>query len=401
LPIEKGLLEMGLNNIRIADVRATPVSVPLKRVALMAQGAVQHTSRTIIEVETNNGIIGLGEAAYGETAQIISRFRERILGLNPCEMETIRRYCLPDHLDRGTPLLQLRLAAWGGVEIALWDILGKVLGLPLSKLLGGPVRRRAPFVAYAYTVNSPEKTAECMASIADSLVSETGASLFEFKVAHHPLDVDIDTVRMVKAAIGSRAKIAVDANQGWTLSEARSFLEAIGPGVLSNVEEPTPSLSEAERLYEEFHVPMSTHVSELEILLGHPKIEGVVPTLDVVGGIGAFRRLCWTLSAIGRRCWLRSHMELGIGWAAMVHLGTAIPELDRPGQALINLVESDLTLGPRWLVRDGGVCPPERPGLGVELDYTALMKYADYHKQVGDCELWAPPLTAALEVEKP
>ena len=376
--------------IRITDVRATPVSVPLKRIALMSAGAVQHTSRTIIEVETDNGIIGLGETAYGEISRIVSRFRESILGLNPCEIGTVRRHCLPEHLDQGTPLLKLRLAAWGGIEIALWDILGKALGMPLFRLLGGPVRAKALFVAYAYTTENPAEAPDFMASLADELVSQSGASLFEFKVGHHPVEVDVEVVRRVKSALGGRAGIAIDANRGWTLDQARAFLRGIGPGVLQNLEEPTPSLLEAERLCVEFGVPMSTHVTDLDVLAHYPRVEGVVPTLDVVGGIGAVRRLCAVLPALGHRCWLRSHMELGIGWAAMVHLGMAFPELDRPGQALINTLESDLTLGPVWHVRDGGVTPPERPGLGVELDYDAVVKYADYYKEVGECELWAP-----------
>ena len=381
--------------IRIVDVRATPVSVPLKKVALMSAGAVNHTSRTIIEVETDNGIIGLGETAYGEMAQIVTGFRERILGLNPCEIGTVRRHCLPEHLDQGTPLLKMRLAAWGGIEIALWDILGKILGLPLYKLLGGPVRPQAPFVAYAYTTADPAEAPEFMASLADELVSETGASLFEFKVAHHAVEVDIEIVNRVRSALAGRAGVAVDANRGWTIDQARSFLYGIERGCLKNLEEPTPSLAEAERLCGEFGVPISTHVTDLDVLAHHPRVEGVVPTLDVVGGIDVVRRLCSSLPILGRRCWLRSHMELGIGWAAMVHLGMALPELDRPAQALINLLESDLTLGPTWLVSYGGVRAPERPGLGVELDYNALISYAEYYKEVGECELWAPAFSSA------
>ncbi len=82
------------------------------------------------------------------------------------------------------------------------------------------------------------------------------------------------------------------------------------------------------------------------------------------------------VNALGRRFWLRARWELGIAWAVMCHLGLARPELDRPSQALINWVEDDLVLGEPWLVRDGGVRPPDVPGLGVELDRAALARYA-------------------------
>lgn len=59
----------------------------------------------------------------------------------------------------------------------------------------------------------------------------------------------------------------------------------------------------------------------------------------------------------------------------MCHLGIALPELDRPAQALINWVGDDLILGPIWQVRNGGVCPPQQPGLGVDLDQPAVERY--------------------------
>jgi glucarate dehydratase len=78
----------------------------------------------------------------------------------------------------------------------------------------------------------------------------------------------------------------------------------------------------------------------------------------------------------GHRFWLRSSWELGISWAAMCHLAIASPAIVRPSQTLINWVADDLVSGEPWLLRDGGVRPPERPGLGVELDREALARFA-------------------------
>lgn len=75
----------------------------------------------------------------------------------------------------------------------------------------------------------------------------------------------------------------------------------------------------------------------------------------------------------------------------MCHLGMVLPELERPGQTLINWMESDLILGPRWLVRDGGVTPPELPGLGVELDQEALAGYHQHYLEVGELDYFADP----------
>ena len=78
---------------------------------------------------------------------------------------------------------------------------------------------------------------------------------------------------------------------------------------------------------------------------------------------------------MNRRFWLRAHWETGIYWAVMCHMGIALPELDRPVQALMNWVSDDLILGPAWKVENGGVRPPGGPGLGIELDREAMARY--------------------------
>jgi glucarate dehydratase len=133
--------------MRITAIRATPVNVPYRAAALMSAGSNQYSTRTIIEVETDGDLIGLGDASYGYAACIIEReFAPALAGLDPrLGPEALKRYCLPDHLDFGTPLLKVRLAAWGGVDIALWDLLAQSEGVPLYQLLGGAVREQAEF----------------------------------------------------------------------------------------------------------------------------------------------------------------------------------------------------------------------------------------------------------------
>ena len=96
---------------------------------------------------------------------------------------------------------------------------------------------------------------------------------------------------------------------------------------------------------------------------------------QLLGGIAELIELVVGVRALNKRFWLRARWELGIAWAVMCHLGVARPELDRPSQALIDWVEDDLVLGDTWLVTEGGVRPPETPGLGVELDRAAMKRY--------------------------
>jgi glucarate dehydratase len=94
-------------------------------------------------------------------------------------------------------------------------------------------------------------------------------------------------------------------------------------------------------------------------------------------------RLAASVRSEERRFWLRSNGETGIGWAAMCHLGMACDALDRPSQSLIDWIEDDLIVGDPWLVRKGGVRPPDTPGLGIELDQAAFQHYAERYRTHG------------------
>ena len=340
-----------------------------------------HAARTVVEVIAEDGTVGLGEARTEDAAAIVSeRFAPALVGTNALDRRGARARCLRTHPDYGFPEQRLDANAFSAVEIAQWDLLGKRAGLPLYALLGGAAREAAPFVAYAYAVDpdevpDPADVPGAMAAMATEAVARTGAEMFEFKVGVHPLDVEIAVVHAVREALGPGVALAVDANMGYSPVEAIRFLKAVAPCGLANVEEPVAGLAALCALRRADPTPVSTHCVDLDALAGYPEIDAVVPDVHGPGGIGPTLELVAALTASGRRVWLRSMWELGVSWAVMCHLGVAVPALARPAQCLIDLVSDDLVPGETWLVRDGGVRPPDRPGLGVELDREALERY--------------------------
>lgn len=375
---------------KIKSIRAIPVNIPYRSIPVMACGEIAASTRTIIVVETSGGAIGLGEASYAFPAAIVEReFAPAITGLDALDHALLRRHCLPRHLDFGTPWLKARVAAWGGLEIALWDLLGKHANLPLYRLLGGAYRRKAPFVAYSYAAGDERSAVSAMVDRARQAVAESGAGIFEFKIGVHSPEVEVEMVRAVHDALKGRARVAIDANMGMDFDTARQFLSETAH-CLENCEEPVASLLEMDMLARQFDINISTHCSDLQALAHYPAIRGVVPTLDVCGGISAVRQLSDACTAQGRKVWLRSHAESGIGWAAMVHLGISLPNLARPAQALIDQMADDLITGDCWLVREGGVTPPEKPGLGVEADWPAIERYHADYLATGDIQGFSP-----------
>ena len=274
----------------IAEVRAVPVRVPITRAGTMSGAKRTHAARTIVEVVAEDGTVGLGETRTEEAAAIVNRrFARSLVGADAFDRRGARARCLRAHPDYGFPEQRLDAIAFSAVEIAQWDLLGKRAGLPLYSLLGGAVRDAAPFVAYAYAVDpdevpDPADVPGAMAAVATDAVARTGATLFEFKVGVHPLDVEIAVVHAVREALGSGVALAVDANMGFTPVEAARFLAAVAPCRLANVEEPVAGLAALAALRRADPTPVSTHCVDLDALAAYPEIDAVVPEAHGPGG---------------------------------------------------------------------------------------------------------------------
>ena len=375
-------------NSQIAKIEAYVVNVPNSRAVAWSGGTTDGTTRTIVEVETRDGLIGLGEAPGADAAERIkSRIAARVIGKNTWEHSVVRETCLGKVSDFAGMFDHGSVYAFAAIEMALWDIAGKRTGMPVYKLLGGAVRERALFSAYAYTTEecsaaSERETPRIIAEIARELVATTGAAIFEFKIGRHSVECDIETVHAVREAIGPHTRIGVDANLAYTMDQARRFLEGTRGAGISNFEEPVSSLAGMNRLRADFGIPISTHCSNFDQLSPYPLIDSVVGDLHGDGGISGNLVTAEIAARFGRRYWLRSHSELGIAFAAFAHVGIACPAMDHPAQCLINWMEHTLTTE-HWVVRDGGVRPPDLPGLGVELDRQALKHYAERHAREG------------------
>ena len=368
--------------MRITAVRATAVAVPVRhpRVRLWYQRT--HVPRTIVEVETDAGIAGIGETrGRWSAATINDRLRPRLIGLDPLDREAARARCVVAHEDFGFPEDAADRIAFAGVELALWDIAGKTAGKPLYDLLGGKVRDAAAFAAYGYPIDPASGIGEdaipaTLAALAAESIAASGARLYEFKIGRHSVTTDIATVNAMRRALGPDVAIHVDATMNYTMDDARRFLAGVAGADLGNFEEPVESLADMEVLRAEFGVPVSTHCTRLDVVRRFARIDAVVSDLPYHGGIDGIRALMRDVAAAGRGFWLRSTWELGISWAAVCHLGVACREITRGAQGLLNLVGDDLVLGEPWSVKSGGVVPPPTPGLGVELDRTALARFA-------------------------
>ncbi len=377
--------------MKIRDIKATPVRIDTTRTSAWALGQGKSIARTIIEIETDEGAVGIGEAPRGDTAEVINdAFRDRLVGLSVDDIRKARAMCLPKNRDFGLMDDVRARMAFSGINLAMWDLVGKERNQPVYRALGGAVREKAPFVAYAYNVDLSEGYTEkdapgIMAGIAKEMIADTGATMFEYKTGRQSMACEIDIAHAVREAVGSEIQLGIDANQSLDMFYAREFLRNIADARIACFEEPVALLEDMQRLHDEFGIMVSSHATQIEQIRHYPGVEGVVADYHAEEGLDRCMSVAAQCRAIGKQVWLHTYQECGVAWAGRVHFGMACPEAVRPAQALVYWLEESLIEDmDRWHVHDGGVIPPEKPGLGITLNRDAFERAAEAYRTLGD-----------------
>jgi L-alanine-DL-glutamate epimerase-like enolase superfamily enzyme len=368
--------------MKIMRVETIPIQVPIepRRATKGARGSHLTSPFLLVKVHTDEGLIGLGEVSCtpgwsGEdqttAAHVIAEYlAPRLIGEDPRAVERV------------TGVIRSGVAnnpfTKSGLEIALWDLLGKSVGLPVYRLLGGPVREFVP-TKYSVSGLAPERAAE----IAAWAVSQ-GFRAMKVKVGIEP-EEDIARVRAVREAVGPEIRLGVDANGGWPVRTAIRTIRRLEEFGIYFVEQPTPDLDIAWLADVRAHVSIPVMADESVYTLQDAMAvvrAGAADVLSVYigkgGGIGPARKVAAVAEAVGLTCTIGSNLELGIASAAMIHLAMATPGIgaeEFPCDILSPFFYEDDILTEPLPIAGGSARPTERPGLGVELDEEKIARY--------------------------
>jgi glucarate dehydratase len=369
-------------DLRIADVRTVVVNLPLEAEYVWATGRYPGATKVVVEVVTEGGLIGLGEAPHWRHAQLIeSELKERLCGLQANDLhECWRRAVPPVESLRNTDGTDV-VKAYGGIEIALWDIRAKAAGVPLYQFLGGASRKAVTFSEYfsariANERTAGESTPEEIGDYCRRMVEEHDSPVFEGKVGFCDLRTDIAIARAVREAIGPDRVLRLDANMAWRLPTAHRALAELAEFDIANVEDPVSSFEEMQKLRYHSAIPFSTHVPDLRraVALGVP--DTFVLNVTALGGIERTLRFVAACQEMGVGFSFYSG-DTGIATAAYLHLASADAYLDAPSQSLLRWYTDDVIEGGPFRPESGVVQVPEGDGLGVTLDRSAIASAHD------------------------
>ena len=367
---------MKITDVKTVRLRAT---IPTEGQVFSRSGVRNTRSTTLVRVETDEGVSGIGSCSgNGELIEVIVGrvLKPLLVGMDPTEIDEIwdRAYFRGGHKEFGSR--GIGVVALSGIDVALWDILGKVRGVPLYQLLGGKCRDKVPVYATALYPEEPSKVAKRARGFADQ-----GFHGVKIKVGFD-LEQDIRIVRAVREELGKDFIVMTDANQGYNVDVALKASDAFADCGAYWLEEPlfVEDIEGHAKLREKGRTPIAVgenlHMGyAFENLILRGAVDFIQPDVARAGGITEIRKI--TALAAKHNVPVSFHTwGDGVALAASVHLSAALKdcvvmELDYT----YNPLREELLLNP-FQVRKGFLIPRDQPGLGVELNQEALQRFA-------------------------
>jgi D-galactarolactone cycloisomerase len=369
--------------MRIAEVEAIPLTAPLTGVLKTAQDEKRTVSMVLVKIETECGLEGYGECLGRWTplayAQIVDDLlRPKLLGRDPFAVEGIWRNTWRSLYGRSGGML---IEAMAGVDIALWDLMGKATKLPVYKLLGGVGRTHvAAYASSIFVVDESETEEEA------HRLRDLGFKMVKLKVGGDPV-LDLRRVKLVREVLGDDIELAVDANWAYDIDSATIVGRTLTEYGVCWLEEPLPPEDrEGYRLLGRA-VPIRLAAGESEYtsfgvrdLIMERSVGVIQPDVARAGGITETRRIA-TLADV-------FHVDYAphVGFsgavcvAATLHLAAALPNfLTFETMVMPNPLREKLATNPigSWqqLTKDGTLPVPQEAGLGIEIDENVLEMY--------------------------
>ena len=379
--------------MKIRDIRATTVTVPLEAPLRHANGC--HWGRfvrTIVEVETDNGLIGLGEmGGGGETAEAgVRALKSYLVGHDPVRVEDMRFLIA----NPTASLYNNRTQILAALEFACLDILGQAWGVPVCDILGGRLRDTVPFAAYCFFRYPNPKTGEGEVRTIDQVLANARALKTRYGFTTHKVkagvfhpDYELEIYRAVAHEFPGDS-FRFDPNAVWSTEQAIRFGQGIEGLRNDYLEDPVYGLNGMRRTREKVRVPLATNtvVVNFEQLAANVLSTAVdVILLDTTfwGGIRACVKAAGVCETFQLGVAVHSSGELGIQLATMLHLGAVIPNLSFAADAHYHHLTDDIIEGGLMPYVNGTIRVPDKPGLGVTLNRDKLREYNELYKRLG------------------
>lgn len=355
----------------IREITVKTVELPLKKQWKISLYAAQTRPHAVVRIRTEDGVVGFGEVSpspafmgeTGYTAELVVRkyLAPALIGASIHDLEKIHGIM--------NSAIYGNFAAKSALDIALYDCIGKALGMPVYKLLGGAVRDKAEL---SWVVGMQDLEG----SIAEAKnFAAQGYKVIKVKVGNSP-EIDHELVKGIRGALGDGVAIRLDANQGYDYDTAYKVFSRMEQFNLESIEQPVGRWDiQGMKILQQ---RLSTTIMADESVSSLHDVSTVIReqaagTVNIkvgkVGGLHIAKKIAAALEVAGLSATAGSNLEVGIGSAASAHFVMSTPNLSIPNDMMIGslLHEHDLVTSGLEIV-NGTVSCSDAPGLGVEVD---------------------------------
>ena len=388
--------------MKITDIRATTVTVPLEAPLRHANGC--HWGRfvrTIVEVETDEGIVGLGEmGGGGESAEGVFRsMKQYLMGHNPANLEEMRFLIA----NPTASLYNNRTQILAALEFAWLDILGQKWNGPVYEILGGTLQDRVPFASYLFFRYPSPKDGSGEVRTIDQLVDHAKELKQKYGFTSHKLKggvfepaYELECYQALAAALDGDS-FRFDPNAVFSTEQAIWFGQQIEGIKNDYLEDPVYGLNGMRRVREKVRMPLATNTvvvnfEQLAANILDTAVDVILLDTTFWGGIRQCVKAATVCEAFQLGVAVHSSGELGIQLATMLHLGAVIPNLSFAADAHYHHLTDDVIEGGKFEYKDGAIKVPAGPGLGVRINRDKLAEYSDLYKKLGNYPYDQDPL---------
>ncbi len=371
--------------MKITEVRTTPLLVPYKKPFYWSQGVIDGACVVLVEVLTDDGVTGYGECVATPTAAGIQAFLTEAarfcIGRSPFENSRIVADAYHGLFQAQGTCSAPRFAGQvlAGLEMALWDIMGKAVGRPVHELLGGAVHEAIQYFGFPQGRTAEEIAAEARA------FADAGFDVIYVKVGQEDAE-DLAIVEQVRAAIGPERRLRLDPNEHWTALVAGRLLPKIAPFDIEFVEQPTDceSLSALAQVRASSSIAIAADQCVFTPYDAYDVCRSgaadlIVLGLHETGGITRFVAAGRIAEAAGIDICAHGLYETGITTCATHQAAAVLPNLDDGNQYMNHFLEWDIIQSPDLTLDRGRLPVLQGPGLGFDIDPDAVARAEALH----------------------
>jgi len=368
--------------MKIASITTTPLALAFKEPYHWA-GRVDHAAGVVlVEVETDDGLVGVGEsvAAFPAEGTVAALQGVAPLFIGEPVFDIERLVTRARHLGSFNHTPWYANFVLAGLEMALWDILGKAAGWPVYRLLGGAVREEVDYFGFVQG-DTADELAEDARDLADA-----GYGIIYMKVGRGEA-ADLRNTAAVREAIGRR-RLRLDPNCAWSVPEAIHMIGRLAQFEPEWIEQPTPLMSIAalRQVKETVGVPIAVDQAvftpaDVYEICRQRAADVIVLSPHEAGGLLAFGKAAAIAEAAGVPVCLHGQGVSGITDVAQHHLGLRTANLTEGNQIMHQLLVEDLVSAPDLTLTQGKLGRLDGPGLGIELDRDAVQRAAELYER--------------------